>query len=250
MTADPAVRAMPAILEPEFAPLAAALLRDYYTATMSNGQPWFTGARFESLGGPWNDPSNADRFTAGDVVAVSCLSIDLPGAAAIRILETQAGSIGEWLAAMPRCGVPLWEVSDSEIGPGSSAAELWWLLRDGKDGIGRTTASKLMARKRADLIPIYDSVVGTALGLANAEGHWETMRQLMLTSIDGAPLHQRLSAMSDEAGLAPLVTPLRVFDVLVWYAYNPNGAVKSRAQGFADELNGSGALLQAWDARL
>lgn len=240
---------MRAILEPEFAPLAAALLRDYYTGTKSNGQPLFTGARFESLGGPWNDPANADRFTAGDLLAVSCLSIELPGAAAIRILESQTGSLGERLAAMPRLGVPLWEASDSEIGRDSAAAELWWLLRGGRDGIGRVTASKLMARKRADLIPVYDRVIGSALGLTSAEGHWETMRQLMLTSVNGVPLHQRLGTMAVDTGLAPLVTPLRVFDVLVWYAYNPNSTVRAGAQRLADELSESGALSQIWDAR-
>ena len=236
------MKAMPTILEPEFAPLAAALLRDFYTATRSNGQPWFTGARFETIGGQWNDPANTDRFTAGDVVAVSCLSVRLRGTAAIRILEHQADRIGELLAAMPRSGVSLWEVPESEIGPKSAALELWWLLRGGLDGIGRTTASKLMARKRADLIPIYDGVVGSALGLPNANGHWEAMRHLMLTSVDGSPLHQRLGAMADAVGLSALVTPLRVFDVLVWYAYNPKSNVKARAQGFADELSTSGVL--------
>lgn len=243
------MKALPTILEPEFAPLAAALLDDYYTATRDNGQPWFTGARFETIGGRWNDPANADRFTAGDVVAVSCLSVRLQGAAAIRILEHQADRIGELLAAMPRSGVSLWEVPESEIGPKSAASELWWLLRDGLDGIGRTTASKLMARKRADLVPIYDSVVGSALGLANANGHWETMRHLMLTSADGSPLHQRLGAMAVDAGLSALVTPLRVFDVLVWYAHNPDGDIKARVLRIADELITSGALEEQWDTR-
>jgi hypothetical protein len=250
MTADLGLKALPTILEPEFAPLAAALLHDYYTATGDSGQPWFTGARFETIGGPWNDPANADRFTAGDVVAVSCLSIRLYGTAAIRLLEHQADRIGELLAAMPRSGVSLWEVPESEIGPESDAWELWWLLRGGLGRVGRTTASKLMARKRADLIPIYDSVVASALGLANANGHWEIMRHLMLTSVDGSPLHQRLRAMVDDAGLGTLVTPLRVFDVLVWYAYNPKSNVRARAQGFADELSTSGVLSKEWDASL
>ncbi|WP_460887950.1 DUF6308 family protein [Promicromonospora xylanilytica] len=194
MTANCGTRRVPAIFEPALAPLATALLRDYYTGTV-NGRPAFTGARFETLGGRWNDPSYADSFTAGDVVAVSCLSVDVPGAAAIRILEIQADSINRLLAAMPRLGAPLWEVPESAIGPRSAAVELWWLLRGGRDGLGRTTTSKLMARKRGDLIPIYDRVVGSALGLPNARGHWETMRDLMLTVIDGEPLHRRLDAM-------------------------------------------------------
>lgn len=244
MTAD-AKSTMPTIFEPAFEPLATALLRDYYEATKSDGQPWFTGARFESLGSPWNDPTNADRFTADDVVAVSCLSVRLRGTAAIRILEHEADSIGELLGKMP-LDVPLWEASDAEIGPDSAATELWWLLRAGKDGLGRTTVSKLMARKRADLIPIYDSVVRSALGLNGAAGHWERMRQLMLTVIDDVPLHQRLGTMAADAGLSPLVTPLRVFDVVVWYAFNPNDEVRARARGMADDLRASGELTRAW----
>lgn len=242
MTSDPTVSAMPPILKPAFAPLAAALLHDYYTATRSNGQPWFTGARFESLGGPWNDPSNADRLTAEDVVAVSCLSIHISGTAAIRILEHQADAIGELLAAMPRLGEPLWEVAESDVGPNSAAVKLWRLLRDERDGLGPTTVSKLLARKRADLVPIYDSVVGWALGMADSVGHWETMRHLMLTTIDGVRLHQRLATMAADAGLGPLITPLRVFDVLVWHAYNPDDGVRARAMGFADRFGMSGAL--------
>jgi hypothetical protein len=249
MTADPAVSATPAILEPMFAPLAGELLRDYYTATTDSGRTWFTGARFETLGERWNEPSNANRITAGDVVAVSCLSVRVQGAAAIRILETEAEPIGELLAAMPRISVPLWEVSEAEVGPDSAAGKLWQLLRSGRDGLGPTTVSKLLARKRADLAPIYDSVVASALGMTQSGGHWARMRGLMLTSVDGAPLHERLGAMATDVGLAPLVTPLRVFDVLVWYAYNPEIRIRARVQEIAGRLRESGALGRTWAAR-
>jgi hypothetical protein len=243
VNADPSTRRVPAIFESALAPLAAALLRDYYTGTV-DGRPAFTGARFETLGGRWNDPSCADRFTAGDLAAVSCLSVNVPGAATIRILETQADAINRLLTAMPRIGAPLWEVAESVIGPGSAAVELWWLLRNGRDGLGRTTTSKLMARKRADLIPIYDSVVGSVLRLADAGGHWETMRSMMVTNLDGEPFHRRLTAMAADAGLSPLIAPLRVFDVVVWYAYNSNTRVKSRAKSLADEFGSWDALSQ------
>ena len=250
MTEDAGLNAMPTILKPEFESLAIELLRDYYLATTSSGRPWFTGARFETIGSPWHEPSNADRFTAEDVVAVSCLSVPVPGAAAIRILERQADQIGDLLTAMPRSGVPLWEVSPAEYGPDSAAGQLWRLLRDGKDGLGPTTVSKLMARKRAALAPIYDSVVAGALDWVTSAGYWEKVRQMMLTSIDEVPLHQRLGAMAADAQLGPLVTPLRVLDVLLWYAYNPKDNVKARAQGLADELSASGVLPQEWDAGL
>lgn len=231
VTADLLTSGVPAILA--HTELATELLRDYYTGTVDE-RPAFTGSTFETLGGLWNDPAHSDHITAGDLVAVSCLSVNVPGAAAIRVLDTQATDISTLLAAMPRPDVPLWEVSDSDIAPGSWASQLWWLLRDGKDGLGRTTTSKLMARKRANLIPIYDSVVGAALGLRDATGHWELMRTLMMTEVHGKPLHQHLDDMIAESDLAPHVTPLRAFDAVVWYAHTPNDWVRSRALAIAD----------------
>src|SRR5699024_11443115 len=53
---------------------------------------------------------------------------------------------------------------EKHLGDDSPAQELWNLLRrndrrDRRWGIGPTTASKIMARKRPHLIPIEDSVV-------------------------------------------------------------------------------------------
>ncbi|MFC7026179.1 DUF6308 family protein [Promicromonospora thailandica] len=240
MTADPQSPGVPTILA--HAELAFALLRDYYTGTLQSGRPAFTGARFETLGGPWNDRVHAGEITAGDLAAVSCLSVNVPGSAAVRVLETQAAEIREHLRDMPGPDVPLWEVPDTEIVKGSAASQLWWLLRDGKDGLGRTTTSKLMARKRANLVPVYDSVVGNVLGLRNATGHWELMRTLMVTEVNGQLLHQYLDAMTTDAGLAPLVTPLRAFDAVVWYAHTSNSRVRERAQRIADKTGQSDAL--------
>ncbi len=244
MTARLDAGPLPAIVEPRFAPLAAELLHDYYTATKSNGQPWFTGARFESLGGAWNNPADADRITTADVVAVSCLSVRIPGVAAIRILEHQAETIAEYLSAMPRIGVTFWETRESEIDLDSAAGKLWQLLRDGRDGLGPTTVSKLMARKRADLVPIYERHVESALDLGDSAGYWMRIRQLMLSIVDGVPLYQRLRAMVGDVGLSSLVTPLRAFDVLVWYAYNPDDVIKVRARNLADKLIAAGVLPQ------
>ncbi|GAB2473889.1 hypothetical protein GCM10027063_13800 [Promicromonospora xylanilytica] len=51
--------------------------------------------------------------------------------------------------------------------------------------------------------------------------------------------------MAAEAGLCSLTTPLRVFDVVVWYAYNPNPQVKHRAMGLADKAGNAMALALA-----
>jgi hypothetical protein len=58
--------------------------------------------------------------------------------------------------------VDLWEATDEQLAP---AYELYRALRSGGvlAGVGRTTASKLMARKRPRPIPIVDSAVRGAL---------------------------------------------------------------------------------------
>lgn len=61
----------------------------------------FSGAWFETLGGPGDDPAVADRFTSADIVAVSTLSVRIPGWAAITLLEARAGEFNRLLEAVP-----------------------------------------------------------------------------------------------------------------------------------------------------
>ena len=76
--------------------------------------------------------------------------------------------------------------------------------------IGPTTASKLYARKRPRLRPIYDSVVAKVL---HSEEVWEPLRAQL--QLDGS-LHQRLVRLGDQAEVPAAVPALRVFDVVTW----------------------------------
>jgi hypothetical protein len=81
-------------------------------------------------------------------------------------------------------------------------------------GVGPTTATKLFARKRPRLRPIYESVVAEVAGTSS---QWEPMRQLLRA--DGAQLHHRLTGTRRQAGIdahADYISPLRVWDVLAW----------------------------------
>lgn len=49
----------------------------------------FTGGRFGTLG--TNDPH---RFGGDDIVAVSCLSVDIPARAALHIIDDVDGQVG------------------------------------------------------------------------------------------------------------------------------------------------------------
>jgi hypothetical protein len=95
--------------------------------------------------------------------------------------------------------------------------------------MGRTTTSKLMARKRPRLIPIFDTVVARELGLNGAVGYWRGMRE-GLASQDGAR-HAWLKHLGEAAGVGPTVTPLRVLDVVVWM----HGKDHARSEGLARE---------------
>jgi len=169
----------------------------------------FTGAHFEGLGTP-----EPERVTAEDMVAVACLSIHVPARAAMSVLEKQREKISAHLDGIPN-GVALEEVPfdehDKYFGDDSSAHSLWWLLRS-HHGVGATTASKIMARKRPALIPIYDSVVGKATGFANADGTWRAWHHAFTTD---TAFTSRLHFLRSAAGLER-VSLLRILDVTLW----------------------------------
>lgn len=243
-------QALPSIFEPRYEALVDALVRDYFRAVTRKGLTRFTGAHFETLGGEWHERKTRNVITAGDLAAVSCLSVKVPGAAAVRVLQDEAMEITELLTAMPSVDATLWDVpEDVVVDPTAPASQLWHLLRRGRDGLGPTTTSKLMARKRANLIPVFDSVVQAVLGLPSSEGHWVTMRRLMQTEVEGGALHNRLAEAARRAGVGATVTPLRVFDVAVWYGYNPSTKVQSWVQELQDAVVAQGLMGQRWAPR-
>src|SRR3954453_22342567 len=81
-----------------------------------------------------------------------------------------------------------------------------WTTLMGLSDVGATTDSKLYARKRPPLRPIYDSVVARVFG----DDIWELRAQLQTDP----GLQGRLTGLRDELGLPEEVTALRVFDVV------------------------------------
>ena len=82
---------------------------------------------------------------------------------------------------------------------------------------GPTTASKLLARKRPRLRPIYDSVVAAVTGTRDRQ--WEPLREGLRA--DGGALHHRLLRLREAAELPPEVSALRVLDVVAWMDGRP-----------------------------
>ncbi len=187
---------LPQALQPGADPATApGYLRTYY------GKP-YNGSYFDS----WPSTDHL-RFTADDFVAVSFLSVFVPPMAARQLLDTRADHFARLLEAIG----PDTDLRD-EQGPIDPHWPVWQLYAELRHlpGIGPTIASKLCARKRPRLVPIYDSVVARVTDCYKRQ--WEPLRQQLRDN----GLNERLMSLRDEAALPESLSPLRVYDVITW----------------------------------
>lgn len=224
MKRDLYVPSLPKILDPtvpDMAGRAVELLRRYFGL---DGAPAFTGSRFESIGGGGDAPSTANVITAEDIVSLSTLSIRVHGSATLRLLEDEqfTSEATGYLAQIPS-DLDLVEADLAMRAVGSPASRLWSHLRSLYQ-FGPTTTSKLMARKRPRLIPVYDSVIEGAFGLGSSAAQWDYWHEV-LTAND-QKLHKHLLALRSAAGLPEHVSALRVLDVVAWMEHRGTGRVR------------------------
>lgn len=205
------VLVFPKVLEPIGHERAVGHLRRYFGL---DGHPAYTGSRFESLGGGGDKPTTANVITAEDIVSLSMLSIRMHGAAARRLLEDDdfAAVVTDYLTQIP-ADLDLVDAVPETYAKGSPADRLWRHLR-GLYQVGQTTTSKLMARKRPRLIPVYDSVIRRAFGLKDSGRQWALLRELF--TADDRQLHEYMLDLRKVAELPGHISALRVMDVVVW----------------------------------
>jgi len=171
----------------------------------------YTGRRFDTLSGGGSRPGACDRFDADDVVAVSLLSVDIPGEAVFVLLDDEDARFATLLEKIPT-HVDLWDAGDDVIGPGSPADLLWTLVREVHD-CGWVTAGKLLARKRPRLIPVYDSIVRAELGRQDGDGYWRPLRDLLC---EHESLRARLLGIRTRTRIGDDISLIRVLDVALW----------------------------------
>ncbi|MBP2216069.1 DUF6308 family protein [Arthrobacter sp. CAN_C5] len=193
-------------------------LAEYYRPGYRFGLPR-TGANFDQWAGGGDSPDVKNRFTADDLVAVSFLSVNVPAVAAISFIRDDAALVEKLLSAIP-ADLRMAELDDDgyreHLGMESPAQKLWeTVTRRGKEkwGIGPTTASKLLARKRPHLIPIVDSLIFNIVPPKSYWGGWHRA----LT--DGTGLVERLEGIKADSGIVeqgfdPSV--LRIMDIVLW----------------------------------
>lgn len=188
-------------------PKAVRSLQSYFGL---DGGRAYTGARFERWAGGGDAPQAKDRFTADDLVAVSMLSVHVPGHAAIEVLETSSTQLSDLLSSIDS-EQELVDVGNGVVDPSWPAWRAWQLLKD-ITGVGYVIAGKLMARKRPRLVPVYDALVREAVGAP--ANYWEALRLALRK--DNRALYNRLSRLRDTSGIGSDISVLRVFDVVAW----------------------------------
>lgn len=149
-----------ALADPDDDAAALALLRRYYGERFP-APPRTGGATFDLWDSAGTRQADSDRFTADDLVAITFLSVDTPPAAARALLVERKDEFSALLVGIG----PDRELADEDE-PLPDDWVGWQLLGELRSlpGVGPTTASKLLARKRPWLRPIWDSVVTAVTG--------------------------------------------------------------------------------------
>jgi hypothetical protein len=187
---------------------ALAMLGAYYQPSV--GAPGsYAGAMFDTWDSAGTRDATSNEFTADDLLAVSFLSVRFTAATAHALLDARRAELSDLLHLVG---------DDRDLADVDEAIDhSWpaWKLYDALrsiHGIGRTKASKLMARKRPRLIPIYDQVVGKVTD--TEDHHWLPLHTALRPG--GELSQQRLLHLADRAGLDERVSALRVLDVIAW----------------------------------
>lgn len=182
MRGSPSDLHLPTALLSEDDDAALRLLTRYFAPVV--GDPGiYTGAAWDDWDPSGRRQQDIDEFTADDCMAVTLLSVNIPGQAAHKVLGKDRARYSALLAEVGP-DRDLVEVAEP-ITDDWPAPVLYRAVRE-LPKVGRTKTSKLLARKRPALIPIWDSVIG---GVALAGDYfWEPLRQ-QLRANDAALHH-------------------------------------------------------------
>jgi Family of unknown function (DUF6308) len=200
---------LPPSLQSESDKAALKQLHVYYDPEFGDSG-YFTGAAFDGWDSNGSRTGGADRFSADDLVAVTFLSVRVKATSAYWLLGPRAEQYNALLRAMGD-DRDFADVDGRDITPDSPAWTLETELRK-LPGVGRTIASKLMARKRPRLVPIYDKVLRQVMGLE--DGHWQPLNAALRA--DDQALQKRLLELRAVASLPESISALRVLDVIAW----------------------------------
>jgi len=208
---EPAHQLMDSLVVGNQRGLAVEYLKNYFET-----EP-YTGRWFDRLDDGGDRPEVAGRITASDLVALSLLGVAIRrGDVVIDLLYRRAAELSERLEVIPT-DVAMHEVPWASFGPGSAADEAYWLLRQCR-GVGRTVANKLLARKRPQLLPVYDEQVHHLLGQPPSAWSllWSWFHICQVRD-------EGLAAFDEEVAGIKDISLLRRLDVVLWMAATSGG---------------------------
>jgi hypothetical protein len=172
----------------------------------------FDGRLFERI----YESNSPHRFTSGDLLSVTALSVVVPPSAAVWILGDEGSKATGALLSKINSDAHIEDLTSDEfgihLGHASPAWKLWAVLFK-QPGIGTTIAGKLMAAKRPHLIPISDSYVKETLG-TDERNLWKCLWGILSNDEIRAGVLQ----LRNEVAAARELSLLRVVDVIAWRA--------------------------------
>ncbi|MGO1408216.1 MAG: DUF6308 family protein [Brachybacterium sp.] len=196
------------VLDPANDPQLLGYLEKY------SGGGAYTGAFFQEL--THAGPSHPDRFDISDVASLSLLSVTLNGRMADQLTKKSEDN-DELARIMAReRDRDLGDLTSAEVEKlnGPKGLDPAWNLIKEIHGVGRTRTSKLLARKRPRLIPIWDSVIAEVLGLPRTKRYWIHFHTAL--TADGHGLDEKLAELAELAGVSERYSRIRVLDILAW----------------------------------
>jgi hypothetical protein len=150
-------------------------------------------------------PNERDSFSEADFLAVGFLDTPIR-AFSYRTLVAKQKALEALLRRIPD-QKKLWELDQSDW---DAANELSNEFR-AVDGIGPTRASKLLARKRPHLIPIWDSRVSAFFEWKTKDFWWP----LSLALKDDAR-RERIERIRPPTAPPEIISTIRLLDVAIW----------------------------------
>lgn len=164
----------------------------------------------------------------GDLLAPSLLDAPVDYARFV-LLKRMLPSLREGMAGLPPTALE--DTDDAGI---AAVARCFRALDDvvfSRAGARGTIVSKVLHRKRPDLIPLYDSRIWTAYTVSGVIGRgshrpWVEVMQALCHSMR-ADLHNNRTEFETlqkaAAGAGARLTLLRILDILVWMSSEPPG---------------------------
>lgn len=125
-------------------------------------------------------------------------------------MDTHADQITELLTAIP-VDVPMHTADWSLLSQDSAADQLWKILRECGGKNRWVMATKLLARKRPHLLPVYDREVRRLLD--SPDNSWTCLWTWFAADADR---HIALAELRNEVGGIDDISLLRCLDVVLW----------------------------------